>query len=224
MMIYNTGMKALVQSKSLVADSLYLLSLKPESPLHFKAGQFLIVELPAPEEGAKAPKGYYSIASAEQNGSELVLLVEHRENGGYVSKWMSERRAGDSLQIQGPLGKFGLKEGGQGPLAFLGFKAGLAPLKSMILSHLSSGNPREAWLFLGGEPLFDSEWKALQEKHPSFKYRPEPEPAQALAQALAGRQGLEIYLAGFTKEIEPLQARLLEAGFSKEAMHAEKFG
>ena len=109
------------------------------------------------------------------------------------------------------------------PLAFLGYKAGLAPLRSMILSELGSGSSREAWLFLGGEPLFDAEWKALSAQHPNFHYHPHENPAAEAAASLKGRSP-EIYASGFTKEVEPLQASLLEAGFEKDSMHIEKFG
>src|SRR5260221_9389121 len=118
---------AIVLDKISLGDQLYLLRLRPEPGFSFKAGQFVIVPLPkdpqAPAD-SKAPKGFYSIASAEQEPRELELLVEQRE--GYVSHWICTRRGGDRLWLDGPMGKFALSRK-ERPQLFLGYKAGLAP-------------------------------------------------------------------------------------------------
>jgi NAD(P)H-flavin reductase len=213
-----------------IAPSLFKLALKPEAPFAFKAGQFVIIPLPpdpAAAEGSKAPKGFYSIASAEQDQGLLELLIEHRE--GYVSGWMTALKAGSRLSLDGPMGKFGLKEGQAKALAFLGYKAGLAPLRSMILSLARSKAGRELHLFLGApspaELLMDAEWKELASKEPLFHYHPQTgDPAEGLLKALPGRKDIEIYIAGFNREADPMLARLLEAGFEKDSVKIERFG
>jgi NAD(P)H-flavin reductase len=216
---------SVVLDKTHLAPHLVLLKLRPERPLGFKAGQFAIVSLPQDPlaaAGAKPPKGFYSIASAEQDQREFELLVELREH--YVSKWMASRRASDQLSLEGPLGKFGLS-GQARPQAFLGFKAGVAPLRAMILSLLTAGFKAPLSLFLGEpELVFDAEWKALQAKYPQFHYAPAADPARALAAAMPGREGVDVYCAGFNHEVDPMLASLSAAGFDKSLLKAEKFG
>lgn len=216
---------SVVLDKTQLAHNLVLLKLRPESPLGFKAGQFVIIPLPqdpAAPAGGKAPKGFYSIASAEQDQHEFELLVELREH--YVSKWMASRRASDQLPLEGPLGKFGLS-GQARPQAFLGFKAGVAPLRSMILSLLTAGFQAPLHLFLGEpELVFDSEWLALKAKYPQFHYSHAADPAAALAAAIPARDNVDIYCAGFNHEVDPMLAGLTAAGFDKTQIKSEKFG
>jgi NAD(P)H-flavin reductase len=233
---------ATVNSIEKLSSSVFLLRLKTDGELHFKAGQFIIVSIPqdpsAPE-GSKIPKGFYSIASAEQDSQELELLIEHHE--GYVSAWMTSRKAGDKLQFDGPMGKFGIHEAGNRTQIFLGFKAGLAPLRSMILSLINSGSNQHIHLFLGAEGtqglFFDPQWRALEKSLEKFHYhpvvRPTPEnpfigknqdPADELIKKMTHKSGHLIYIAGFNREVEPMFEKLVQAGFEKDFIKIEKFG
>jgi len=205
----------------------------------FQAGQFVILPVPQrpPSTGSgqaqdsKAPKGYFSVASSPAELPKLELLVEHRPEGGYVSGWVSARQAGDSLYMEGPLGHFGLHaEDAQG-VVFLGTRAGVAPLRSMLLSSLAKGGPKPHWLFLGAaseaDLLLDAEWRSLAEVDKHFHYHPAltpSDPAEAMLAALPQRSGLQVYLAGFSSDVEPMKAKLLAAGIQESAIKMEKFG
>jgi NAD(P)H-flavin reductase len=240
------GFTGKVLSNQAVAPTVFLLKLKVEgeSAFSFKAGQFIIVPLP-PEAGTgkegKPLKAYLSIASAEQAGAELELLIEHRPDGGPVSAWMSARQPGDSFDVQGPLGHFGLLEGQDVGQAFLGSRAGLAPLRSMIHSALAHGGTKPVWLFLGAhgaaDLLLDAEWRALDAKEARFHYLPviqptaenpfqgkNSDPSDELLKKIAQRTGVRIYLAGFSKDVDPMLAKLKAAGFADTDLKAEKFG
>jgi NAD(P)H-flavin reductase len=213
-------MQAELQSIQEIAPSLFKLALKPEAPFAFKAGQFVIIPLPpdpqAPE-GSKPPKGFYSIASSEEEAGLLELLIEHRE--GYVSGWMTSRKPGEKLGLEGPLGKFGLQDPFTRTQVFWGGKAGMAPLRSMILSLARSAPAQDLHLF-AADPLLEAEWRKLEALEPRFHYHLGGEPAAALKE----RKGLDIYLAGFNREVEPMLEKLLEAGFEKDSVKVEKFG
>lgn len=240
------GFTGKVLSNQAVAPTVFLLKIhvQGDSAFSFKAGQFIIVPLP-PEAGpgkeGKPLKAFLSIASAEQAGAELELIVEHRPDGGPVSAWMSARKTGDSFEVQGPRGHFGLAEGLDAGQAFLGSRAGLAPLRSMIHSALAHGGSKPVWLFLGAhgaaDLLLDAEWRALDAKEPRFHYLPviqptvenpfqgkNSDPADELLKKIAQRTGLRIYLAGFSRDVDPMLAKLKAAGFAEADLKAEKFG
>ena len=50
------------------------------------------------------------------------------------------------------------------------------------------------------------------------------DPADALLQKIAQRTGLRLYLAGFSADLDPMKAKLLEAGFDAGDLKLEKFG
>jgi ferredoxin-NADP reductase len=224
------SLQALVVANTQAGTDLRLirLRLKDAADWTFQAGQFVILPVPQRPEDAKAPKGFYSIASSVAALPELELLVEHRPDGGYVSGWVSALAVGATVTVDGPLGHFGLAEAGEKGQAFLCTRAGLAPLRSMILSALAQGGGQPLWLFLGapktGERLLDAEWRALEQAEPRFHYRPSEEPVAALLETVAQRQGVRLYLAGFSRDVDPMKAALLAAGFGPDDIKAEKFG
>lgn len=237
------GQEAEIIANRRVAASVRLLRLRLKEPQDwtFQAGQFVILAVPQRPEDAKAPKGFYSIASAPAALPELELLVEHREDGGYVSGWVSALQTGDRVSLDGPLGHFALAETQTKGQAFIGFRAGLAPLRSMILASLAQGGDRHHWLFLGGrgqaELLLDAEWRALAQAEARFHYLPvvqptaanpfvgkNQDPADELIKKIAQRRGLRLYLAGFSKDVDPMKAKLQAAGFEPGDLLAEKFG
>jgi ferredoxin-NADP reductase len=214
------------------------LELQDPAQWTFLAGQFVIIPVPRPSTGpgqaldAKPPKGFYSIASSPAELPKLELLIEHRPEGGYVSGWMSSRAAGDLLTLDGPMGHFGLQAGDADGRVFLGYRAGIAPLRSLLLASLGAGTRTPHWLFLGAESaadlLLDEEWRALDKVDEHFHYLPvlgpEGDPAEAFLKAVPLRSSLHIYMAGFSKDVEPLKARLLAAGVAESAIKVEKFG
>jgi CDP-4-dehydro-6-deoxyglucose reductase len=216
---------AAVSSVQSLAPNLVLIRLAPEGGLDFKAGQFIIVHLPPDPQAApgdKPPKGFYSLASAEHQGGELEILVENC--GGYVSAWMCALRPGDRLQLEGPLGKFGAHDSEQAKQMFLGYRAGLAPLRSLIHSMHHAFPQRQLRLFLGGEALFEGEWAALAASSPRFHFHPCADPAEELLRTEAARGGQAIYMAGFNAEVDPMITTLVAAGYDRAAIKAERFG
>lgn len=234
-------MQAVVLKNEALSATVRKLTLGVPDGWTFKAGQFVILAVPQRPEDAKAPKGFYSIASSEQRLPELELWVEHRSDGGYVSAWVSALAVGSEVPLEGPMGHFGLAETESKGQAFLGSRAGLAPLRSMLLSSLALRTGKHHWLFLGAvgtdDLLLDAEWRALDAADEHFHYLPvvrptkdnpfvgkNQDPADALIQKIAQRSGLRLYAAGFSADVVPMQKKLVEAGFSIDDLKVEKFG
>jgi CDP-4-dehydro-6-deoxyglucose reductase len=223
---------AVLLSKDRVTASLFRLTFRLPSDWTFGPGQFVIIPVPPRPEDAKPPKGFYSVASGQGLLPKIELLVEHREGGGYVSAWVTGLEPGATVQMEGPLGHFGPVKPAEEPQVFLCHRAGLAPLRAMLLSSLGLG--QEHWLFLGGrdasEWLLHEEWQALARAEPRFHYCPLADAgagslglAEAALKALPDRRG-RLYLAGFTRDVAPLAEALVAGGFGADALRVEKFG
>src|ERR687893_1393689 len=102
-----------------------------------KAGQHVDVRLTA-EDGYQAQRSY-SIASAPENGS-VELLVERLEDGEVSPYLTDELRAGDRLELRGPIGGWFTWEARDGgPLFLVAGGSGIAPLIAMI-RHRAAGS------------------------------------------------------------------------------------
>jgi|SRR5215210_364139 len=103
-----------------------------------RAGQHVDVRLTAPD-GYQAQRSY-SIASAPESGR--VELVVERLDDGEVSPYLAdELRAGDGLELRGPIGgwfAWDAEEGG--PLLLVAGGSGIAPLMAMVRHRKAAGS------------------------------------------------------------------------------------
>jgi len=123
----------------------------PGWPGHL-AGQHLDVRLTA-EDGYTAERSY-SIASAP--GEPLAITVERLENGEVSPYLTDELRAGDQLELRGPIGGYFVWEPtDDGPLMLLAGGSGVVPLRSMLRHRLRAGSDVPARLLYSSRTLPD---------------------------------------------------------------------
>jgi ferredoxin-NADP reductase len=103
-----------------------------------RAGQHVDVRLTA-EDGYQAQRSY-SIASAPE--SDRVELLIERLDDGEVSPYLTgEIRAGDGLELRGPIGGWFAWEAREGgPLLLIAGGSGIAPLIAIIRHHKAAGS------------------------------------------------------------------------------------
>jgi ferredoxin-NADP reductase len=103
-----------------------------------RAGQHVDVRLTA-EDGYQAQRSY-SIASAPE--SDRVELLIERLDDGEVSPYLTDEiRAGDGLELRGPIGGWFAWEAREGgPLLLIAGGSGIAPLIAMIRHHKAAGS------------------------------------------------------------------------------------
>src|SRR4051812_22221853 len=106
-----------------------------------RAGQHVDVRLTA-EDGYQVQRSY-SIASAPEDSS-LVLTVERLEDGEVSPYLAGELRAGDKLELRGPIGGYFAWDASLGgPLLLVGGGSGIVPLMAMLRHRVASGSDAE---------------------------------------------------------------------------------
>jgi ferredoxin-NADP reductase len=140
----------------------------------FVPGQFISVV-------AKDPRGRletraYSIASAP-NGNRLDLCL-NRVEGGYFSNLLPDLAAGDTIQIEGPLGFFTLREPVTDSI-LVATGTGVAPLRGFLQWLFPVNGPdrsggKQIWLVYGtrteGEIYYREEFESLAARYANFSY------------------------------------------------------
>ena len=104
------------------------------SDFSFAAGQAVMLGL----SGSPLRKPY-SIASApwEVVKSGVMQVLVQVEDSGGLDPHLELASPGTMLDLEGPFGSFGLPERVDGPLLFVAGGTGIAPLRSMLIEHLS---------------------------------------------------------------------------------------
>jgi len=110
----------------------------------YRAGQHVDVRLTA-DDGYQAQRSY-SIASSPED-SELMLTVERIQDGEVSPYLLDELRAGDQLELRGPIGGYFAWDASLGgPLMLLGGGSGVVPLRSILRHHAAAAAPIPARL------------------------------------------------------------------------------
>jgi len=140
----------------------------------FAPGQFVSVVATDPR--GRLESRAYSLASAPK-GDRFDLCL-NRVEGGFFSNLLPDLPAGGTIQIEGPLGFFTLRE----PITdsiLVGTGTGIAPLRSFLEWIFPSAGPdrsggKEIWLVFGtryeGEVYYREEFEAMAGRHANFHY------------------------------------------------------
>lgn len=159
-----------IVQKTLLADDIVGLLLRPETDFVWQAGQYLEIVL---EEGKRRP---FSIANAPHLGSGVELHIRHVPGGDFSARVFNEFQVGDTLAVRGPLGRLHPHEDGERPLLFVAGGTGFAPIKALIEHYLHRDDARSMRLYWGARDrhalyMHDAirEWA---HRTPNFEYMP----------------------------------------------------
>ena len=118
------------------------------------AGQHVDVRLTAGD-GYQAQRSY-SISSAPEDGSRLMLAVERLEDGEVSPYLADELRAGDQLELRGPIGGYFVWEASMtDPLLLVGGGSGVCPLMAMLRHRAARSSTVPAKLLYSARDLGD---------------------------------------------------------------------
>jgi ferredoxin-NADP reductase len=119
-----------VAARTETARARSLTLLVPGWPGH-RPGQHVDVRLTA-EDGYQAERSY-SIASPPEESPKVTITVERLDDGEVSPYLVDELRAGDHLELRGPIGGYFVWEAHMGgPLLLVGGGSGIVPLMAMI--------------------------------------------------------------------------------------------
>ncbi|MCC6552222.1 MAG: 2Fe-2S iron-sulfur cluster binding domain-containing protein [Polyangiaceae bacterium] len=163
--------KVTVRRVARLAPDVVRVSLEPEAPLDYRAGQFIHL---VRGDGLARPFSLASVAGLDP----LLELHVKRVPGGEMSGYLHERaREGDVMAARGPAGECFYVEGRpEQPLVLAGTGTGLAPLLGVARDALARGHRGPIVLHHGArtrEGLYaDAELRELARRHPTLEYAP----------------------------------------------------
>ncbi len=215
-----------------LSTTYYEVIARPENPLDFIPGQYLITRI-NPQRVSQ-----YSLAS-RPNASTFTLLVDVSP-GGESSQYFQSLQTGDTLEYLPPLGNFIFQSQDQSThLLFLATGTGVAPFISMIDSLVQKKDPRPIHLFFGlrnqEDIFYQSVLDDFHNSHPNFNYSislSDPAPGwTTLAGYITNHvqtahfppASTSAYLCGSPSMIKDTQVRLLEQGFDPHKIYFEKY-
>jgi ferredoxin-NADP reductase len=197
-----------------------------------RAGQHVDVRLTA-EDGYQAQRSY-SIASAPED-ENLAITVERLMDGEVSPYLTDELRAGDKLELRGPIGGYFVWEADRGgPLLLVGGGSGVVPLMSMLRHRTAAASQAQARLLYSARSLgdviyrdelgrFDVVYTLTREQPDGWTGYRRRVDAEMLTEVSFGGDGLA-YVCGPTRFVESVADALVGIGYAPENVRTERFG
>jgi ferredoxin-NADP reductase len=211
----------------------------PDWPGH-AAGQHIDVRLTA-DDGYQAQRSY-SIASAPED-SGLSLTIERIDDGEVSPYLADELRAGDEIELRGPIGgHFTWRVQDGGPLLLIAGGSGLVPLMSMLRHRAAQHSPIDATVLVSSRGVDDIIYReelarlgaddgvalhyTLTRQAPpgwdGFSRRVDREMLAEVGPDVSARP--RVYVCGPTGFVENAADLLVELGHDAAGIRAERFG
>jgi len=202
-----------------------------------RAGQHLDVRLTA-EDGYRAEREY-SIATAP--GEPVSITVERLEDGEVSPYLTEELRAGDGIELRGPLGGYFVWDPADGgPLLLAAGGSGIVPLRAVLRHRNRSGSDVPVRLLYSSRTLADVIYRAELERpakgteviHTLTRERPSGWTGYArrvdselLSEVVwPAQEDPRAFVCGPTSFVETVASGLVQLGYRPERVKTERFG
>ena len=207
-----------------------------DEPFKFRAGQFVMLHVPAEP---KALLRAYSLASDARDQNKFRLVFKFVE-GGPASQFVWTLKGGERLDFTGPFGRVFFKEPPTEQVIFLNTGSGVSQHVSFMATHAEAHPQTRYRLFFGirreADIYYRDELEALRASLPDFVYdyvlsRP--------SDSWTGKRGYvqnhiddcdwnsrptTFYLCGNGSMIKDVKRRLIdESGFDPKMIFSEAF-
>lgn len=208
----------------------------PDWPGH-RAGQHLDIRLTA-EDGYRAEREY-SVASAP--GEPVAITVERLEDGEVSPYLTEELRAGDGLELRGPIGGhfvWGPEYGG--PLLLIAGGSGVVPLRAMLRHRQRAGDQVPVRLLYSSRSLDDVIYRGeldtasdgieviytlTREQPPGWTGHARRVDSELLNEvAWPPDEDARAFVCGPTSFVEAVADGLVELGYPPARVKTERFG
>ncbi len=224
-----------LEHKNRLTHDAMLLVLKSPAGDHLRRlpGQYLDVLL------ADGKRRAFSIANAPHANTTIELHVRHVAGGGFTSWVFDTLQAGDSLDVEGPLGTFVPREDSERPLLMVAGGTGFAPIKALIEHFLDLGSRREITLYWGARSPQELYLQDLlgdwTRDTATFHYVPvmsDPERAgqfrrgfvhEAVIEDHPDLTGFDVYMSGPPAMIDAGRRSFVQSGLLEERMYFDSF-
>ncbi len=223
---------------ALIAPGVYELRFDRPETMTFKAGQFLLFDIPLLNDPADIQTRALSVASTPLE-KELIFVIKIKPEGR-LGMWIEHAcRLGTSVRVQGPLGLFTVKD--ERTLVFVATGAGIAPFRSQVKSLLEEEKDmRTMHLVFGVRGRDDFFWTddfvSLAARYPHFHFHPTLSGVDAEWQGKRGRVQTHLadivghetdvgaYVCGAPAMVQDVKEVCIQTlGLPKAKVHAEGY-
>ncbi len=224
-----------IEKMEQLADDVVVLGLKLDNDerLQYLAGQYVSFLL---KDGSKRA---FSIANAPHDDELLEFHIRRIKGGEFTEELFVGSHVGESLEIEGPLGTFFVREDSERPIIMLATGTGFGPIKAMVDHLVAEQSTRPVYLYWGSRTeaglYLDQLARQWADTYPNIHYRPVLSQGDETWQGRRGRvqqavladfndlSEFELYACGHPDMVYSAKEMLVEAGIDGDHCYSDAF-
>jgi len=197
----------------------HTIALELESPEGFDAEPGQFVKLLGTVDGEEYAR-FYTLSSPDAEGTFEVTVGVDPDEAGPFSRYLLDLEPGDALDISGPFGRSFYD--GEARAVVLAGGPGVGPAVGIAEAAVAAGN-EAAIVYQTDAPAHEDRLDALGEAGVSVVVT-DGDVAAAVADAVTGAEGEQIFVYGFADFVDDATAALEAADADTDAAKFENFG
>jgi ferredoxin-NADP reductase len=209
-------MKLTLESKKEETPGCFSFIFQPESPIIWKAGQFLRYQIDNPNPDDRKVNRYFTIASAPFTQKPMITTRFSPEKGSTFKNDLKNLQPSQTIEATGPFGSFIVDDPSK-QYVFIAGGIGITPFHSILLEQGHNNQPINIHLIYANRddnPVYKSELEALRENNPNFRIDyvidPERVDGNKLKQLITDSISPIFYISGPKPMVEGVEKALKE--------------
>jgi len=215
----------------------YYIKMPETMPFSFKAGQFVMLDLPI---DSKYTNRSYSIASAPSDDHTFELCIVLNPSGLGTPYMWENFREGTQVKVSKVLGKFQLPDPIDTDICFICTGTGIAPLRSQLVDIFNKKLPHKNLYMVFGnrwekDILYRKEMEDLEKEYPEFKFIPvlsrqnegwtgkQGYVHQIYEEIFSDKRPAKFFICGWADMLKEARQRLEAMGYDKKAIKFESY-
>lgn len=201
---------------------------EPDEPVDWQPGQYMHYVFPHPDEDNRGEERWFTISAPPYEKNITITTRFTDEKGSSFKKALKNMKTGDTVQADGPKGKFIIEDFDKKYVLVAG-GIGVTPYHSMLLQFDHDGKMPDIELLYANRDenfVFNDEFTSLEDKYPNFQIRKFAGDRRIEAEDLkpyADDQSKIIYLSGPEPMIEAFEKNLQDMGVPEERLKTDFF-
>lgn len=221
-------MKLILTDRKPEAPDTISLVFKPQNPLNWRAGQFLVYTLPHPSMDDRKDERYFTISSAPNEGY-IMLTTRFAEKSSTFKKTLKNLPVGGTVDVSAPDGDFTAVDPAA-EMVFIAGGIGITPYRAILADMQSRNLPIHATLLYANRDenfVYRNELETIAAKNPGFKINyfvsPNRVNEEAIRKAAPDLTKPIFYVSGPEPMVESFQKTLSGMGISETHIKTDFF-
>lgn len=223
-------MKAILEEKRKENEGVYSLIFQTEEPISWKAGQYIVFNIPHANPDERGEVRHFTVSSAPFQGKPMITTHYLAEEGSSFKRALFAKQPGDTVEILKVDGEFTLNKEHK-KLVFIAGGIGITPYRAMLLELEEEKDGRDIILIYSNKDenhiVFKDTLGHLEKEYNSLKlvniFSPQRADSDLIKKMVPDMDERVFYLSGPIRMVKAVEEVLQQLNINVDHIRKDYF-